>query len=1025
MHVLPTSVLNISLASACQQSSLMHLLRLKDDNFSLVEFTGKDIPSYAILSHTWGTDDEEVTFKEIAKGRGKSRASYAKIRFCGKQAAKDGLQYFWVDTCCIDKSSSADLSEAINSMFRWYRDAAKCYVYLSDVSVCSSFGNDEFTRRWKPEFKRSKWFTRGWTLQELIAPKSVEFFSKEEQRLGDKQSLEQTLHEITGIAIEALRGSDLSQFSAKERISWAANRQTKREEDEAYSLLGIFDIHMPLIYGEGREKALSRLRKKINEPLEDLLVLLRFDQIDARHMTIKNAYDKTCRWLLKKSEYLDWLDATKLGEHHGFLWIKGKPGTGKSTLMKFVLANAHETIKDRIIISFFFNARGEDLEKSTIGTYRSLLMQLIEQLLARQGVFNLSGLLTSSISTNHKWSVELLKTLLERAIQKLGGSSVVCFIDALDECEEWQVRDMISFFEHIGELTVSAGIKFQVCFSSRHYPHITIRKGLILVLDGQQGHNQDITNYLEGELKIGQSSIAKEIRTELQKKASGVFMWVVLVVRILNKGYDSGRMYTLRRRLQEIPSDLHELFRDILTRDSHNRDELILCIQWVLFSRQPLSPEQLFFAILSGVEPDVPLKWDPEETARDVINRFILDSSKGLAEITTSKSRRVQFIHESVKEFLLKENGLGNIWPSLGSNFQGQSHERLKNCCLNYMGIDIFTHLKLPKDLPKASSQRAADIRCSVTGAFPFLEYAVRNALYHANVAAGCGIAQKYLIQSLFDHWIKLNNLFEEDERRRYTENVSLLYVLAEGNMSNLIGAHPSIHLCLKVEKERYGPPLFAALATGSKEAVQTVVEVYAATQSPDSWLHNLCSRYHYNESSRDNFGPQFEFSSRRTTLSYLAELGDEVIFALGLEIGNIMPDSKDTDGWTPLLWAALKGHEAIVKLLLDTRKVDVDSKDAYERTPLWWASKLGHEAIVRLLLDTGKVDIDSKDTDGQTPLLWAARGGAEAVVKLLLDTGKACIDLKDPYGRTPLWWAEMMGHKAVVRLLRSHGSFP
>src|SRR6266702_6883395 len=113
----------------------MRLLRIEDDGeFSLVEFVGNNIPRYAILSHTWRADDEELTFKDLVEGTGKSKVGYSKIRFCSTQAAGDDLQFFWVDTCCIDKSSSAELSEAINSMFRWYRNAAKCYVYLSDVS---------------------------------------------------------------------------------------------------------------------------------------------------------------------------------------------------------------------------------------------------------------------------------------------------------------------------------------------------------------------------------------------------------------------------------------------------------------------------------------------------------------------------------------------------------------------------------------------------------------------------------------------------------------------------------------------------------------------------------------------------------------------------------------------------------------------------------------------------------------------------------------------------------------------------
>jgi hypothetical protein len=215
-------------------------------------------------------------------------------------------------------------------MFRWYQNADRCYVYLSDVSVSSSVEDEEFTRRWKPAFRRSRWFTRGWTLQELVAPRIVEFFSQDEQRLSDKQSLEQTLHEITGIAIQALRGSPLSQFDVNERMSWAAKRKTKREEDEAYSLLGIFNISMPLIYGEGREKALARLQKEVKEEenallslrekqKRALLVSLEFEQLNTRQMTIKNAHAKTCKWLLKNFEYLRWLNPTKLSEHHGFL----------------------------------------------------------------------------------------------------------------------------------------------------------------------------------------------------------------------------------------------------------------------------------------------------------------------------------------------------------------------------------------------------------------------------------------------------------------------------------------------------------------------------------------------------------------------------------------------------------------------------------------------------------------------------------------------------------------------------------
>ena len=153
-------------------------------------------------------------------------------------------------------------------MFRWYRDAAKCYVYLSDVpGFTSNADNNSHLLPWEPAFRESKWFTRGWTLQELLAPTSVEFFSRHDKRLGDKRSLKRQIHEITGIPILALEEAPLSQFGVDERLSWAENRQTTRGEDKAYSLLGMFGIYLPLIYGEGREHAFKRLKKEIQNSL--------------------------------------------------------------------------------------------------------------------------------------------------------------------------------------------------------------------------------------------------------------------------------------------------------------------------------------------------------------------------------------------------------------------------------------------------------------------------------------------------------------------------------------------------------------------------------------------------------------------------------------------------------------------------------------------------------------------------------------------------------------------------------------
>jgi hypothetical protein len=229
---------------------------------------GDTLPLYAILSHTWG--GQEVTFDDLNNNTGSSKDGYEKLKFCAKQAEQDGLRYFWVDTCCINKTDAVELQYTINSMFRWYQSAVKCYVYLSDVSAA---GQSQLSQLdWEPAFKTSRWFTRGWTLQELLAPRSVAFFSQEGVRLGDKQSLKLLIHDITCIAPQALEGKHLHEFGVEERLSWVKSRHTTRKEDKAYSLLGIFGVFMSLIYGEGEVNAFRRLRNKISKSSEKYML---------------------------------------------------------------------------------------------------------------------------------------------------------------------------------------------------------------------------------------------------------------------------------------------------------------------------------------------------------------------------------------------------------------------------------------------------------------------------------------------------------------------------------------------------------------------------------------------------------------------------------------------------------------------------------------------------------------------------------------------------------------------------------
>ena len=267
-------------------------MRLIDtQTFELKDF-GSQPPPYAILSHTW--DDEEVTFQDMSRIRAaRKKNGFAKIERCCRQALRDGFDWVWIDTCCIDKTSSAELSETINSMFKWYERALKCYAFLVDVYLrpgdaalaaleqpaqqvypVGSGDESSFDINRHPFFG-SNWWSRGWTLQELIAPYDVEFYNCDWERLTSKRACKGTINCFVGIPLSVLdHTAPLASICAAERISWASDRVTTREEDMAYCLLGILDVNMPLLYGEGGLRAFQRLQEQVISTNEDYTLFL-------------------------------------------------------------------------------------------------------------------------------------------------------------------------------------------------------------------------------------------------------------------------------------------------------------------------------------------------------------------------------------------------------------------------------------------------------------------------------------------------------------------------------------------------------------------------------------------------------------------------------------------------------------------------------------------------------------------------------------------------------------------------------
>lgn len=222
----------------------------------LMNVSPPENPRYAVLSHRWTKD--EVIFADLESKNFRPTSCLDKFWGSLHQARSDGLKFVWIDTCCINKDSSVELSEAINSMYRWYRSAECCYVYLADVDQ----------EDWENSFPKSEWFKRGWTLQELLAPQKVLFFDRQWRLLGDRKGLAHIISCITGIDQAALETGDLSKYSVAQKMSWAARRVTTFTEDSAYCLMGLFDVNMPLLYGE-EDRAFIRLQEEIIKNNDD------------------------------------------------------------------------------------------------------------------------------------------------------------------------------------------------------------------------------------------------------------------------------------------------------------------------------------------------------------------------------------------------------------------------------------------------------------------------------------------------------------------------------------------------------------------------------------------------------------------------------------------------------------------------------------------------------------------------------------------------------------------------------------
>ena len=580
-------------------------------------------------------------------------------------------------------------------------------------------------------------------------------------------------------------------------------------------------------------------RNRVEMYLDHVMESLSFERMGLRKGTIAPALVNTCQWLLTSPEYISWRNPDQIDVHHGFMWIKSKAGAGKSTTMKFLLESTRSQHSGDTVISFFFNARGDEMEKTLNGLYRHLLHQILSTVSRLK-----YGMVDDINETAYQgWQLQPLKDLLRRAVLDLQSERFTCFIDALDETSEDEIRELIDFFEELGNDVVAKNISFRVCFSSRHYPNVKLEICQYLNLDNKREHENDIALYIRSKLKPQRGGISDSIPALVLKKAQGVFLWVVLVTQILKRDYDRGDIHKAHSRLESIPPGLHSLFYDMIHRNVEDPDDnkyLLSLLLWIAFARHPLTPQDLYYAVRSeDADLDISQLLQTNDVNLETMKLFILNCSKGLAELTTTRRRRptVQFIHESVRDFL-NETGFDILTPGRGTPLLGFAHNNLKQCCLRWISYTI-------------SKQPVTRTFYSDT---PLISYSIGHIIEHAEQACRSGIPQEDFVENfpaevwtLLERratgWDKLGELYASPASRTeilacaagwympgepYASPVSLTEILTSHNAKAL----------LAIELERIGPRLLScqyetALRTAMSHSEMTIFRLLLHKASP------------------------------------------------------------------------------------------------------------------------------------------------------------------------------------------------
>ncbi len=873
------------------------------ETLKLEEFFGTLIPSYAILSHTWGADEEEISFNDIERqgAIGKTGKWRTKLEGCCKQTKKDNLRFVWIDTCCINKDSSAELSEAINSMFQWYKKATVCYVYLQDVPAAD-----------RPEdpgskFRSSRWFRRGWTLQELLAPRALRFFGQTWDSIGTGMELSGTIENITGIPQPFLLGLvELDEASVAQRMSWAGKRTTKRDEDMAYCLLGIFGVVLPMIYGEGGDRAFNRLQQEIMKNNND-------DSILAWHLSPEESISSetsriaptgalasapsdftNCGLLVLRNQYTRPINSFEIAG--GCVQLRLPLYTTSAGKTYGLLNCGPEYDRERVVgipletsksdsASWYIRPQG----RHSILLNRSLTsipLTIVHIKIRPSMVTNRRNwfYITKTIETN----MDLVEVYPGDRWQKKSH-----MITTPKDSEKNTVQRSFARFRSINERSrdVIVVLEYEVQQSQTQARCHVMTYSRDTALDDLSHKFALLRPEALGERQA--NSGTRNVEVTMSKEE--VLMQPMFAVKLATTRYPP---------ITTIDANLELLHLDMK-----------LGFVGLLFDREKtrLEAERLERRRREKVATLKSMTEQLAETEQAL--RILLESKKSLVEGLETETEEMKSIIDRQNEIIQDEEQLPKRGLDMHRSIHGFFKDMMNTSVVDRAWFEAF--FKSLLDTGKISTD-FTDVKgqnCDVTP-FLWIEGARRTASSQTPLSWAVRMGHTIVLKQLLDDGVEL----EAKDPDGWTP-----LALAALNGHRAIVGVLLDHGANPETKCKSGRTPLAHAAEAGHEAVVELLLAAGVNQEARSFKGN-------------------------TPLALAAKKGHEDVVKLLLAWG-VNAEPRGTSGKTPLTYAAQGGHEAVLKLLLQEGCV-FDSTDNQGRTPLKYAAQNGHDAVVKALLE-------------------------------------------------------------------------